>query len=284
MTRTWLLFEDGSHYTVFCTPYPMPKGTSKPVDAYILTEPVGDFTIAAQKAVHAVFAAARKRNLTLAPVNAGFDLGERIGYEADIIGRSGGLSFAVAFAKQVLDRDPGNIAATGVIQANGKIGGVRGIQKKIDTAADLLEAADLLLFPRENMDEIPDQLMNRLKEKKINAIPVSHMDEVVDIILGEKKVPSPGSSNRLVLLVALLAMTLALAAWVFFHTPDDVPGIATDVPVQVIQKKVVTEAPESEPVKPPKAKVSAPPASPVAPPSVTPPLPPPGPEGDMGFE
>ncbi|HCY88357.1 MAG TPA: hypothetical protein DHV36_24685 [Desulfobacteraceae bacterium] len=254
MNRTFLLFEDGSHYTVFCTPYPMPPGTSRPVDAYILTEPLGDFTVAAQKAVHAVFSAALERNLRLDPVNAGFDLAERVGREADITGQSGGLAFAVAFAGQVLETDSGRVAATGEVQGDGRITGVAGIEKKLTTALDLLSAGDTLLFPRENLDDIPASLMTRLREKRITPMAVSRMDEVIDVLLGERRAPTKGSRLRRVLLIVLLLAALALAALEFYSgkgpdTPD--PVFKTEAPLP--KREDPRDIRKASPVLPPEA-------------------------------
>ena len=252
MNNTFLLFEDGSHYTVFCTPYPMPPGTSKPVDAYILTEPLGDFTIAAQKAVHAVFAAVLARDLRLEPVNAGFDLAERVGHDADITGRSGGLAFAVAFAGQVLETDPCTVAATGEVQGDGRITGVAGIEQKLTTAVDLLATGDTLLFPEENLDDIPSALMTRLREKGIKSVAVSQMDEVIDVLLGESR-PQPARSYfRLVLLILLLLAALALAVREFYPTPaPEVPApvFETEAPLPVSEEMPAIQ-PEPHEIKP----------------------------------
>ena len=249
MSRTFLLFEDGSHYTVFCTPYPMPPGTSKPVDAYILTEPLGDFTIAAQKAVHAVFAAALARDLRLDPVNAGFDLAERVGHDADITGRSGGLAFAVAFAGRVLETDPGTMAATGEVQGDGRITGVAGIEQKLATAVDLLAPGDTLLFPKENLDDIPAPLMNRLRDKEIRSVAVSQMDEVIDVLLGERRTKPRSFPFRLVLLIILLLAALTLAAREFYLTPAPEvtdPVFKTEAPMPVPEDIPVIQPEEIE--------------------------------------
>ena len=297
MSNTWLLLEDGSSYSVFCTAYPMPKGASKPVDAYVLAESDEAFTIAAQKAVHGLYAAALERGLAIAPTTAGFDLVERKGGDAQITGLSGGLSFALAFAKQALGRDPGHIAATGVVQAGGGIGRVRGIEAKLETALTLLGRGDILLFPRSNLDEIPDALLARIREKGIRPLPVAEMGEVLDLYSPREK-----SSRRPLIIWALAAAAAAIAAWAFFTTrpPDPAPAKNAIHPVPLKAAGPETGLRDPSPATPPDAPVRQEPAAakPVkkavpkdkpgpADPPVSPPkrrLPPPGPEGDRGFE
>ena len=316
MNATFLLFEDGSYYSVFCTPYPMPKGTSKPVDAYILTEPVGDFTIAAQKAVHAVFAATLKQSITIEPVNAGFDLEERIRHDADIAGQSGGLSFALAFARVVLNLNLGNIAATGVVRANGQISPVQGIRKKLTTATKILGKNDLLFLPKENLKEIPKTVIDQIQARQITLVPVSHMDEVLAFISHEKKEPVNPRFKRLILLVILLMASMALAVQTYisnknksYEVPQKPTHIAVpprpqtipknqEAPTQQTTKQQKDQQTSQEPAAPAlkqkskekqPAQITKPKPAKVTQPKVpakktAPSLPPPGPEGDHGFE
>jgi len=102
MSKTWLVFENASAYSVSCFLTDTPQGHPKPVDGYVVTEHEGDFTVSARKAAHAVYECAKSRGLYSRNVMAGFDLSERTGMDASIAGSSGGLSFAVSFAQKLL--------------------------------------------------------------------------------------------------------------------------------------------------------------------------------------
>ena len=222
MSKTWLVFEDGSYYSVDCSLHTAPKGNPKPVDAYLFTEPEGDFTIAARKASHAVFTCAEQRGLYehKGPIIAGFDLSERIRLDTSLTGQSGGLCFAVCFAKKLLKTDPGNIAATGVIEADGKIGRVKGIEIKLKTAAHLTKEQGIILFPEENLPDISQDLKQLLKKKNIKSFPVANIDQVFDILFKKESVPPYKKSflNKQVLffILMLVVVTIAMTAWAYF--------------------------------------------------------------------
>ncbi|MDA3791075.1 MAG: hypothetical protein PF503_21585 [Desulfobacula sp.] len=219
MSKTWLLFENKSYYSVNCSLHKAPKSHPKPVDAYLVTEHEGDFTIAARKAAHTVFTCAQKRGWDLDPVVAGFDLSERTRLDTSIAGQSGGLGFALSFAKKLLHTDPGNIAATGVIEANGKIGRVNGIEAKLETALDLTREQGIILFPKKNIPDISQNLKTLLKQEHIKAFPVADMDQVFDILF-KKEAPACKKSfvnKRLLSAVLILAAgAIAMASWVYF--------------------------------------------------------------------
>ncbi len=223
MSKTWLVFEDGSYYSVDCSLHSAPKGNPKPVDAYLFTEPEGDFTIAARKAVHAVFTCAEKRGLykNSGPVIAGFDLSERTRLDTSITGQSGGLCFAACFAKKLLKTDPGNIAATGVVEADGRIGKVKGIETKLKTAANLIKEEGIILYPEKNLIDISYDLKNLLKKKKIKSFPVADMQQVFDILFkngGDLFYKKPlFKKSILFLLLMPIAGVIAMAIWIYFY-------------------------------------------------------------------
>jgi len=229
MSETWLLFEDGGHDAVRCTLYPLPKDYPRPVDAYIVFEHSGDFTVAVRKAVHAVFHLAQKRNIPVQPVNAGFDLVGKSGPDAGLAGQSGGLCFALAFAKKLLKLDLPDIAATGSLSSDGRISAVKGIESKLRTALTLLKEKD--------------DLITQIKDKAILLHPVTTLDQVMDI-LTDSIVTDPGSAppgpektdpgplidtatpnrRRLVLLVLLLTAACMFAGFQIWGNKTDPPA------------------------------------------------------------
>jgi hypothetical protein len=243
MNETWLLFEDGGHDAVRCTLYPLPKDYPRPVDAYIVFEHSGDFTIAAQKAVHAVFHLVQKRNIPVQPVNAGFDLAGKSCPDAGLAGQSGGLCFALAFAKKLLKLNLPDIAATGILSSDGRISAIKGIEAKLRTALTLLKENDRIFFPADNQDQIPDDLITQIKDKTILLHPVTTLDQVMDI-LTDSIVPDPGSAppgpektapgplidtatpnrRRLVLLVLLLTAACLFAGFQIWGNKTDPPA------------------------------------------------------------
>jgi hypothetical protein len=244
MSETWLLFENSDHDAVRCTLYPLPKDYPRPVDAYIVFEHSGDFTMAAQKAVHAVFHLVQKRNIPVQPVNAGFDLAGKSCLDAGLAGQSGGLCFALAFAKKLLKLDLPDIAATGILSSDGRISAVKGIEAKLRTALTLLQENDRIFFPADNQDQIPDDLITQIKDKTILLHPVTTLDQVMDI-LTDSIVPDPGSTppgrektnpgplidtatpnrRRLVLLVLLLTAACLFAGFQIWGNKTDPPAI-----------------------------------------------------------
>ncbi len=247
MSKTWLVFEDGSYYSVECSLHSAPKGHPKPVDAYLFTETEGDFTIAARKAAHAVFTCAEQRGLyqNNGPVIAGFDLSERTRLDPSIIGQSGGLCFAICFAKKLLKTDPGDIAATGVVEANGKIGKVRGIETKLKTAANLMNKEGIILFPEKNLPDISYDLKNLLKKKNIESFPVADMQQVFDTLFkNEVDIPYKKTyfnKSLLFLLLMLVAGTIAMTVWIYF---DNNTKVGAPPPIKE-EKQTVPMAAES---------------------------------------
>jgi len=187
MRKTWLIFENGTYYSVNCSLHRMPKDYPKPVDASLVTENEGDFTIAARKAVHAVFPHVKRVVKIGWSISAGFDLSERTGMDAGIAGQSGGLNFAVCFAKKTLRSDPGHGAATGIIEADGKIGRVKGIETKLKAVKDLVGENGIILFPEENLPDIPTRMMARFEKESIQYYPVGHLSQVMDLLFGIKE-------------------------------------------------------------------------------------------------
>ena len=116
-----------------------------------------------------------------------------------------------------------NIAATGVIEADGKIGRVKGIEIKLKTAAELTKGGGIILFPEKNLPDISQNLKNLLKKENIKAIPVADMDQVFDILFKKEAVPPCKKRflSKSVLLMGLILMvgTILMGAWIYLINP-----------------------------------------------------------------
>jgi hypothetical protein len=177
--KTWMLFESGNGVAVNLSLYPLPKDSTRPIDAYVVTETAGDFTKSARRAAAAVYDILQHRFPDIPQRVVGFDLQ---GYSRTTTGESGGLPFAIALAKRLLKQDPGPVAATGEIvsgHSGGQIGPVKGIIEKFKAAEQLLPEGGWLFYPQHNNTEISDELRKILTEKGIKLHPVSDVKEVL---------------------------------------------------------------------------------------------------------
>ncbi len=179
-----MLFESGNGVMVNLSLYPLPKDSNRPIDAYIVTETAGDFTKSARRAAAAVYDILQHKFPAVPQKVVGFDLQ---GYTRATVGESGGLAFAIALAKKLLNQDPGPVAATGdIISGNqgGKFGPIKGIVAKINAAEQLLPENGWLFYPQQNDNEIPDELRKNLTDKSIKLHPVSSVSEVLALFFG----------------------------------------------------------------------------------------------------
>ena len=211
--KTWLLFEDGSHYSVDCEIYSEPSVHAPPAKAYFVTEHSEDFLYAANRAVCKVHLYCNKAGMNRGKVTASFDLPERVGHEGNIAGKSCGLSFAAEFARNMLNMNLPELAATGEVRSDGRIAGIKGIKTKIETSITLLKEDDYLFFPKDNLGDIPKTTLDRVNKKGIKWFAVSDVDEFMQILSGNK----PRKKNRvkwitLSLAVLIIAVAVALAA------------------------------------------------------------------------
>ena len=229
MNKIFVIFESGRTYSLNCTVYSANKGYSRPVDAYIITESDGDFTTAAKRAVESVYSYTVKKGFSITPSIAGFDLLERDNQTIQISGESGGLAFAVAFAKCILkpylaksDFDNLNnkdVAATGVISSNGTIKRVNGIEQKLKKAAEILPENSWILFPEENQKDITFELEKIFKNKNHKVSAVSNVDMIMELLLGDnsrgKLLVVTNNINRKFILKILFVIVTALIVIVF---------------------------------------------------------------------
>ncbi|MEA1967092.1 MAG: S16 family serine protease, partial [Thermodesulfobacteriota bacterium] len=204
MGKTFLLFDNGNYYCVNCSLFPPRPESPRPADAYIVSESEGDFTIAAKNASHAAYTSLKLRGVKILPRTAGIELLERTNAKANIAGESGGLCFAIAFAKALLKSDMPDIAATGIINADGTIKKIKGIKTKLETAAQLVNNNGIVFYPKENRYNIPDELSWIFMQKQIKCHAVSHIDEVFDILLTPLKQKTSFIKISVALIIALI--------------------------------------------------------------------------------
>lgn len=240
MHKTWLLFEEGSAYSIACDIWPEKSVSAPHADAYIVTDHSEDFLIAAKRAVNKVHHYCNKAGMNPGKIIADFDLSERVGHEGNMAGRSCGLSFAAAFARKMLDRDLPELAATGEVCSDGRIGRIRGIATKIETSITILKEGDYLFFPKENLGDIPSTTLDRLNKKKITWFAVSDVDEFIYILSG-KKCGTKNKAKWLVLFFAILFSTAAAA--LVYHKNLFQP------PPKEAQKPVLIMPPQEETVE-----------------------------------
>jgi hypothetical protein len=184
-TRTWILFESGNSVSVDLSLFSAPKENIRPIDAYVVTEAEGTVTYSARRAAGAVYEVVRNYNPEIGPLVAGFDFTAKF----QVTGESGGLAFAVALAKRLLNKDPGPVAATGIVESShngGPIKRVRGIEAKLEAAGVVLPFGGWIFYPEENENEISVELRNRLISKGLNLYPVSSVAQTIEILFANK--------------------------------------------------------------------------------------------------
>nr|WP_319394770.1 hypothetical protein [uncultured Desulfobacter sp.] len=246
--KTWLLFEDGSHYSVVCDIWPEKDADAPHAKAYIVTDHSEDFLIAAKRAVNKVHHYCNEAGMNPGKIIADFDLSERVGHQGNLAGQSCGLSFAAAFAKKMLDRELPELAATGEVCSDGRIAGIKGVKTKIETSITLLKEGDYLFFPKDNLGDIPKTTLDRVNKKGIKWFAVSDVDEFMQILSGNK----PRKKNRvkwitLSLAVLIIAVAVALAAVRYKNV--------FQAPPPPKNKPVLIPPPPKKPVEPKSVKI-----------------------------
>ncbi len=194
-SNTWMLFESGNGVVVGLSLYSPARQSLRPIDAFIMTEVEGTVTRSARRAAGAVYEAVSRLRKDLRPVVAGFDFA----CPTPVAGESGGLAFAVALAKMLMQKDPGPVAATGIVQSShngGPVKGIRGIEEKLEAAAVVLSSGGWVLYPSENDDEVSPQLRKRLIDEGLRLCPVGSVVEAIDILFESEKQASQEQSEK----------------------------------------------------------------------------------------
>ncbi|SDU57176.1 S16 family serine protease [Desulfobacula phenolica] len=217
MSNIRLLFDNGSYYSVMCSLWPPKPGNPRPAEAFIVSESEGDFTLAARTAALAAYTCLESRGEKISPFTAGIELLERINAKANIAGESGGLCFAIAIAAALLKVDMPDIAATGVLTADGSIKKVKGLHTKLTTAAKLVSENGFIFYPRINGNEISDDLWSVFKQKNLRCHGVTHINQVFDILLPPQQ--TTGTLKKIILLILALILT-GLVGYFCLSTTD----------------------------------------------------------------
>ncbi|MDR2772960.1 MAG: endopeptidase La [Elusimicrobiota bacterium] len=93
-------------------------------------------------------------------------------------GPSAGTALATALASLCMDKPvKKGLAMTGEVTLRGRVLGIGGLKEKV--LAAYREGINMILFPKSNEKDLAD-IPNNIQEK-IKMIPVSHMDEIIEI-------------------------------------------------------------------------------------------------------
>ena len=255
-SETWMLFESGNGVVVDLEFYAPPKKTTRPIDAWLVTGDEGVFKDSARRAALAVFDAVHpQQGLGSEPMVVGFDL-EGLPGGRPVTGESGGLAFAMALAKRLLQKDPGPVAATGEVKSGhggGPVGPVQGIEAKLQAAGRLVPENGWVLYPKENDPDIPEALRRSLTDKGLKLQPVSSVAEALGLLFDtpnsemnggsvEPGKPPPPVRRSLVLVLICSALLLLLQTQQWFPfaqkpTPDQVNPASPKTRITVIERE-----------------------------------------------
>ncbi len=246
MAEIRMLFDNGEFCKVTCSVYP--PMSVKGIQGHVTGNPCRDFDEAADNATNAAYKVLFAKGLAEGGIQAAFSLNIRAGQSesnitSDSAGQSGGLAFAIAAANAKLQEKappgspalpglPPDIAATGVINGDGKIFDVKALDAKLEAAAGFVNENGMIFFPAKNGYTVPDVLEQRFKAKNIRFYDVYHFDEVFDILWSEivpqpepevKKDPLKKSSLKQhtgLLLAVLLVLGMAAMGYFFLYQPQ----------------------------------------------------------------
>jgi len=213
----YCLFDTGEAVKVNVDVYD--NDSSDPVRGFFQMNGSGGFAIAAERAAGKVYTALKANNLSVGRYSAMFDLSMEEETELlNIGGQSGGLSFALALASELTGTEHPEVAATGIIEADGTISLVKedDFKAKLDGACRVLSNGGLILYPEKN--QVPGDTRLRLVEKGIGIIPVNSIAQALRLsgispmFFPKRKAPfTPFQKKKRyawILSVALLAMIL----------------------------------------------------------------------------
>ncbi len=241
MNQTWLLFDNSTAYSISCTIHPRIGERRSLADAYVVPASFGDFTIAAENAAAATYDSLVAKNDAISPFVATLKLLDRTSAKTNIAGESGGLIFAIAIAKTLLKKDLPDIAATGILQPDGVVKAVGGLEKKLVAAADLVDENGYIFYPTENQLTIPQQIKDHFKSKNIHLRAVGHIEDVFNllfdganeisdkVIIPQDAAPVTAPKTPRVMMAAIVILILAglLSFGIYYikqmHPPEPVP-------------------------------------------------------------
>ena len=160
MSAILILFESGNLAEVRVTLYKAPGERSRLLDAYVTTECEGSVTRSARRAAEAVLSWLPEEYRPKEPMVAGFDL-SGLSTDQTITGESGGLAFAIALAAEFTGKDPGPLAATGILADSGshsEVMPVKAVCAKIKGAIAALPSQSKVLFPQTNQKDCDEEV------------------------------------------------------------------------------------------------------------------------------
>ncbi len=224
ISKTYLLFESGEGVEVNISLHKPSSATNRPIDAFMVTECDGDCTRSARRAAQAVYdVLSSSENLDRFVV--GYDL-NGLPSERQVIGGSGGLAFAVSLAKRLTKKDPGPVAATGIVDPGGTVSPIKGIKAKLQAAKSLIPENGFILYPEKNHHEIPDELYKEIKRKGIHLHPVSSISESFEILFKPEKAAEDlvkiKKSKTTPLLFCLLIILILGAGFYIFNSKKEI--------------------------------------------------------------
>jgi len=225
----WILFENGENAKVHCSFHEPVNKSTKPVDAYVLSGGVG-FDRSARRAAEVVYnwcnASGRKQK----PFVAGIDLPGLS--KGPVSGESGGLAFALALASCLTGQDMPDVAATGEIVSgygDGPLTAIRGIEKKLESAAKVLGDGGIIFYPLINEDEIGSALKEEIILKNIQLHGVVSVNDALTVLFGEKKKIKDKHTLLIALALALFAL-LGYCSFQMFIATDSLVTLLPDSP------------------------------------------------------
>lgn len=294
-----MLFDNGESCRVACEIWQ--PSSEKAIQGYVIAPPCKDFDIAADKATYAACKSLISHGILSSKIQAVISLS---GSEhtasgstrTDSAGQSGGLAFALAVATALKKKQTPadmpkipDIAATGVIDTDGKILKVGGLETKLEAAAQTLNENAYLLYPAQNRYKIPEHLETILKQRNIHAHAVDDLSQVLDLFFlrspanvsaGTKPATAPPPAavkkNWIWILAALLILAGIFAGGYLFLFKSDTPQ--PDAGSQVIKEVPAIPAPAPKPVLQPEPAPTPKPAPAPAQVKAKPP------ENDQGFD
>ena len=141
-----------------------------------------------------------------------------------IIGRSGGLAFAVGIACALSGLSNVAVAATGVVDSCGKVSRIDDITAKLRVAASCMRnTRGWIFYPQENEHEIDEGLLDSLDSAGLKPKAVNSVAQTIGYIFNQRQdsitIPSPVSMKKNIPRPIALSLLL-IGTTVLFHDTD----------------------------------------------------------------
>lgn len=191
--KIWILFANGESSRVNLSLHQGKNDRNRPADGYVVTG--GGLSRSVRRAAEAVYNWLQQTGHNPDQFVAGFDVH---GADSSMVGESGGLSFAVALAARLLNKENISVAATGEIAGGhfpGPLAAIDAINDKFSGAVVQIPAGSILLYPSLNDSDIEPGLRSQLEQKNIRLYAVSTVAEALEIVFDQEKQPFPASDT-----------------------------------------------------------------------------------------